>query len=76
MFVANRTKARKIGNILNAIAGNKRVVQARTKTDKGWPIPYKAGTLKMPKGCTIRQRKKFLQKGIDFGPANCHSVAD
>lgn len=74
MFVEKRENARKIGKIINAIAGCKRTVQARKSVKgKGWPIPYVKGTLTMPKGCTIRQRKKFLQKGVDFTEPNCNN---
>lgn len=59
LYANTRTQARNIGETLNKINGHKVTKQARTKTDKGWPIPWVGGTLKAPAGALQRSLAKL-----------------
>lgn len=84
LYANTRTQARQIGTILNNIAGSKVVKQARTKTDKGWPIPWIKGTLKCPakarpvsnKLPQRRRAKRVFLVGRDLLSAKEHSIAN
>lgn len=88
MLVSNRAQARKIGEILNMIAGHKKTKQARTKDHDrgGYPILFAAGTLKCPPTASARikkglppqrvKAKQILLVGRDLLSANDHSAVN
>ena len=87
MLVENRAQARKIGDILNAIAGYKRVKQSRSKDHErgGYPILFVEGRLSCPPTASARiakglpaqrvKAKRILVVGRDLLSAKDHSLS-